>query len=225
MTRLKKIFYLLAFCFFILNSCKKTEVKGDINYSVSNIFTTSYNYTLSANNYNWDFGDNNFSTLPNPVHRYKYGGLYYVTLKADGQIVKKEIKIETPDTFQINTFTIKQMEFNPTFADINHLYNVYWYTYNERTHESYRSSVIMGVNEADLPLAWNNLNVNISLTNLSDNQHILTGFYKLSDNSYHSYNGWLFTYNYLLGYYGYADTLSPGNGSLPFFEFSVHWKQ
>ena len=67
MNRSGKIIYQLAFCFIVLNSCKKTEIKGDINYSINNIFTTSFNYTLAANNYNWDFGDNNFSTLPDPV--------------------------------------------------------------------------------------------------------------------------------------------------------------
>ena len=40
------------------------------------------NYSTDADDYFWDFGDGNSSTLENPVHNYDYPGLYQVVLTA-----------------------------------------------------------------------------------------------------------------------------------------------
>lgn len=226
MPSLKKIFYLLAFCIALLTACKKNEIKGDINYSINNIFTTSFSYSLNANNYNWDFGDNNFSNLPNPVHRYKYGGLYHVKLQADNHLIEKDVRIATPDSLKITSFTIKEMPFNPTYADDNQLYNVYWKILNERTGESYTSPVITAVNASNLPLVWDDASQNICIQNLGDRCALMAGFYKQSNNTYQLASGYNFTYNYLFSFYGYPDTLEipqEGVNSGVRFEFSTQW--
>lgn len=223
MASIKRYAVKLSFCFLILISCKKTEVKGDITYSIGNVFSASFNYTLPANNYTWDFGDNNYSNLAIPVHRYKYGGLYHVKLQADNQVIEKDIRIATPDTLKITSFTIRKTPFR--FVDSNQLYNIYWKSLNERTGETFRSRVIFGVTQSNLPISWDNTSVNIPISNLQDRYYLKIGFYQQADNSFHDVAGYSFTYNYLFGYYGYSDTLYLGD--TPFsdcqFDFSTQW--
>lgn len=223
MALIKNYFPQFAFCFLILPSCKKTDVKGDINYSIANVFSASFSYTLQANNYTWDFGDNNFSNLATPLHRYKYGGLYHIKLKADNQVIEKDIRIATPDSLRITSLTIRKTPF--LFIDSNQLYNIYWKSLNERTGETYRSRVIFGVTQSDLPISWYGTSANIPISNLHDRYYIKIGFYRQADNSFRDVGGYSFTYNYLLGYYGYSDTLYLGYNPVTDyqFDFSTQW--
>jgi gliding motility-associated-like protein len=52
------------------------------------------NTTLGIDSLSWDFGDNNFSTIPNPSHTYLNAGLYNVVMKAYSTrcgVVKQDI--------------------------------------------------------------------------------------------------------------------------------------
>lgn len=42
------------------------------------------NYSVDAESYSWDFGDNNTSSLENPTHKYHSAGTYTITLTVTG---------------------------------------------------------------------------------------------------------------------------------------------
>ena len=53
----------------------------DTTYGISeNITFTDTSVSLNITNYTWNFGDGSTSTLQNPIHSYKFGGYYNVTL-------------------------------------------------------------------------------------------------------------------------------------------------
>lgn len=91
---------LVASCVFLFTQCKKTEIelvgsasKANFSYAQSvGSFTLPYPYKVTFTDssseaflYQWNFGDNSaFSAEKNPVHYYKAGGTYYVTLTTVG---------------------------------------------------------------------------------------------------------------------------------------------
>jgi PKD repeat protein len=74
----------------LIGSCKKNE-------EPTSCFSTSFNEVKvnqtieftncseSADSYNWNFGDGNFSTQANPSHLYAKGGLFRVLLTANNE--------------------------------------------------------------------------------------------------------------------------------------------
>lgn len=71
---------------------------------------TMNNCSVEATHYEWDFGDGTTSRQINPVHSYKAGGNYTVSLKAIGnggdQFISKEITILSLDGNWEGAFTI-----------------------------------------------------------------------------------------------------------------------
>lgn len=78
------------------------------------VFFTNNSYY--ATSYVWDFGDNQTSTLQNPIHTYTSGGVYTVELTAFGaggmSSSSKTININNPPTsVKINKLTLTAMPF------------------------------------------------------------------------------------------------------------------
>lgn len=87
---------------------------GTGNHAPCNI--TFDNNSLNATSYLWDFGDNGTSTVKNPSHIYKQGGVYTVTLKATGNganhSISKTVNIlAAPTKVFIKNVTLTEMPF------------------------------------------------------------------------------------------------------------------
>ena len=100
----------LFICLFSLFSCEldplHTQLTGiDFNASIA-LYTVSFTTTLDgAQEYNWDFGDGNFSNEQNPEHTYEQSGDYEVRLlvvTADGAGAVSKIITVNPEEITIN---------------------------------------------------------------------------------------------------------------------------
>jgi len=230
MMRSVKIAFFFVAWLTIIYSCKKTESKGEIRHSIDKIFRANFSYSATANSYQWDFGDNNFSNLAAPSHRYKYGGLYHVKLQADNQLIEKDVRILSPDSVRITSILIQDWDFDSIYADANQLYNVCWVLrYPHDSNLTIRidtSSVIYGVNAASLPLIWNNLNIVIPVT--EDYYFLHIGYYRSTDNTYYTNErGYYFPPSSIIQSQAYPDTLYIGYVDATFdrgyFECVTQW--
>lgn len=112
-----------------LNACSANPCYVNFTHadSCSTIHFTSQ--SLSANcSYSWNFGDGNFSVLPNPIHTYASSGNYNVCLIATDtilncvdtacQTVTPHVMIGTP-VFSANniSYSPNVVEFNGSFSD------------------------------------------------------------------------------------------------------------
>ena len=79
------------------------------NSSVNGSTASFTNTSVNATSYSWDFGDNNTSNDPNPIHTYATDGTYTVTLQATNNCgtvtFTGTVVIETPPSanFSANT--------------------------------------------------------------------------------------------------------------------------
>lgn len=114
---------LIASCVLMFTQCKKTEIelvgsasKANFSYAQSaGSFTLPYPYKVTFTDssseaflYQWNFGDNSaFSAEKNPVHYYKAGGTYYVTLTTVGTYGNNSITkvISVSDACQYDVFS------------------------------------------------------------------------------------------------------------------------
>ena len=85
------------------------EVEEDANLSGPVYF---YNYSKSAQYYEWDFGDMQKSTLTDPIHYYEQAGIYHIKLKVwtenqcfDSLVIFNALKSEENDIHFPNAFT------------------------------------------------------------------------------------------------------------------------
>ena len=99
---MKKLLFLMAAALFVLTSCETKnygDVIGGFVWEQTDWHTITFtNLSKNADRYLWDFGDGQTSTNKDPVHKYKTGGIYYVTLKAmnesDNQTAYANVTVE-----------------------------------------------------------------------------------------------------------------------------------
>ena len=69
-------------------------VSADFNFTQSGLAYSFNPVITNANNYWWDFGDGNFSTIFNPVHTYQSDGNFLVTLNVNDSSCTESKQIE-----------------------------------------------------------------------------------------------------------------------------------
>ena len=99
---MKRVIYLLIIALAFLTGCERGPVAdfdvSDINVTVGeNVYF--YNYSLNANDYEWDFGDGYYTYNEEPVHSYSEPGFYEVRLAAyyNDEVDYEYITIEVTD--------------------------------------------------------------------------------------------------------------------------------
>jgi hypothetical protein len=79
---------------------------------------TFTNSSTNATSYSWDFGDNSTSTLTNPTHTYRVGGVFTVKLTATGaggtNSTSKTVNITAPTKYTITKITLDSVPFKDT---------------------------------------------------------------------------------------------------------------
>ncbi len=91
---MKNTLLFLVFSFFLLSNLKAQNCQAGFNYSISGSTVqfqdSSYSF-LGISNFNWNFGDGNFSTQVNPIHTYAQNGTYTVCLTINDSICSDSI--------------------------------------------------------------------------------------------------------------------------------------
>ncbi len=87
--------------------------------SVTDSFKVTFaNKSTFATSYTWNFGDNNTSTLENPVHTYATSGTYKVVLTAsNGVVSKSDSSLVTINVLPNSKFTSVTDSFKVTFTN------------------------------------------------------------------------------------------------------------
>lgn len=102
MIKIKHIIFLVAFSFWACSeepvSCFDFQEEGvEVFQSIQFL-----NCSTDSDQFEWDFGDGNTSTDPNPIHAYSDTGLYEISLRAISEfrgsenMLTREITIENP---------------------------------------------------------------------------------------------------------------------------------
>lgn len=152
-----KIYYWILFLLTAGLSCTKSNDLPTIDFSTEiEKFQVSFKPDApKATSYKWDFGDNEFSDEKEPVHRYKYGGLYHVKLTVNtpaGTVVKeKEVRVFTPTMVRI--LKIKLLKYN-TAIKYDSLDGPDVFLEFEGAGTKYITSTVNNVTPGNLPLTW-----------------------------------------------------------------------
>lgn len=166
--------YLFFLSIILLTNCEKPSADFEFENAIVNthcVAPCDVNFTslsLEAENYLWDFGDNETSTYINPQHRFSEPGTYTVTLTAFGKgkkesTISKDVVIhDTPQKMTFKGVTLKKIpltdfqgnnwddaaegNFPDVFIELNNAGSVIYFT-NE-------SQVINDVDANKLPIHW-----------------------------------------------------------------------
>ncbi len=111
----------------IISDTLKPETNFTTNITGAN--ADFVNTTKYASTYYWDFGDSNFSLLPNPSHFYQYSGVYNVTLisanDCGSRTTSKQIQIINTSLEEIDDIIDLKIYPNPASSILNINFNTY----------------------------------------------------------------------------------------------------
>lgn len=77
---MKRVFTFILSLVILSNVYGTISFTADVQEGCAPLTITFTNTSNEGVNYNWDFGDGNYSSEENPVHTYNYSGSYYCTL-------------------------------------------------------------------------------------------------------------------------------------------------
>lgn len=108
-----------------LMSCKKEKATASFNFAKPNYYLTEpvifTNNSSNASKYDWDFGDGQVSSDPNPNHAYTTAGNYQIKLTVNGEnTTTKNIRI-FPGTasYEVNNSTGVALPMMSFYVDAN----------------------------------------------------------------------------------------------------------
>lgn len=171
----KSINYLFFLSIVLLTNCENPSADFEFKNAELDVHCVApcnmnfTNLSLEAEEYLWDFGDNETSTYDNPQHRFSEPGTYTVTLTAFGKgkeesTISKDIIIpDIPQKMIFKGVTLKKIplqdfqgnnwddttegNFPDVFIELNNSSSVIYFS-NE-------SQVIPDVDANKLPIHWN----------------------------------------------------------------------
>ena len=144
------------------------DISIELNASpITNFYTNEYEFYLSNDptefidlsidnnimDWNWDFGDNNTSTLQNPNNLYMNPGNYYITLNVidsmgcEGSITKEITVLQDYYSYTPNIFTPNNDGVNDTFSPS--LFNIDTDTYNLIIFDRWGNKIFETTNQND----------------------------------------------------------------------------
>lgn len=157
----KTVLITILSVFVLQSSCKKVKPQAEFTASKYNCYPPCEIYfnntSKDAEEYEWDFGDNTTSSVPNPVHIYTNPGTYNVRLKAinnDGDdIYYQEIRIDPIPSFEtVKIDRILVTGFPNSNWDISNGPDIYITISDQNNNRFYTSFETSNVTAANLPL-------------------------------------------------------------------------
>jgi PKD repeat protein len=123
---MKPVYLILFISIVILFQACYPEPVADFEYSytdnVAPAVVSFTNLSTDAEDFQWNFGDGNTSSAPDPVHTYENGGNFTISLKAKGRggeaTTSKSIQILTP---KIYSYSIQNLS-SVTLYELNSYY-------------------------------------------------------------------------------------------------------
>lgn len=232
-TFLKKILVMLI-CLSIFGCSKDNTLTTplptvDFTYLGANLpapaVITFTSNTSDANNFLWDFGDNNTSTLSNPQHTYTSGGVYTVKLTVTGEggttSTTKTVNVNSTLTkVKITKITVNNLTFTKPggtsgWDTDGSGPDLYFQIQDTKSAVLYNSKTTFNVSNniipSNLPLSWDlaSNNVSFDITDITVTRFIELFDYDttaLSDDDM-SYVGFIFS-NYTTGTSPYPSTIT-----------------
>lgn len=212
----------------LLSGCTKqpaAEFTADKTEVYTNETITFTNTSTDAENYEWDFGDGNFSTEISPTHSYSKPGIYTVTLTAYSKNEKKEDNYSITITVKPQKLIIQKLVLKsfPTSNWDNYSDpDIYW-RIEDDNYYYFESGKYQDLSYYDLPVTYTN-GLPFSLTNIYKKYSIDFYDYDSDSNDDHMGGYWFDPRDFINNNtYPTVITFSSSSSSLE-FDLYVEWK-